>query len=257
MNASSRSEARSHAQDDDIYVTDTASGTVLKFDLNGNQSVVASGLNSPAGLAFDKSGQLYVANAGSGTVVKFDSSAHQSVFASGLNNPAGLAFAGIGELYVANTGAGTIEKIASTGARSVFASGLSTVRYLAVHDCGHLYASTLRTIEKFDSTGSKSTIFNTLNDVYGIAFAGGSDLYAGLQNSGSIVKVSAGGGTQIITFSDPVHAFPAGLAFQHEDKLYVVFGQTIRRYDLSGGDFLFASGLTDSRHIAVRTGHHR
>jgi DNA-binding beta-propeller fold protein YncE len=52
----------------------------------------ASGLNQPAGLAFDSGGNLYVANSGVPTIVKYNSNGNGSTFASsGLFAPAFIA----------------------------------------------------------------------------------------------------------------------------------------------------------------------
>jgi len=74
-----------------LYVANFFEGTITKFDLNGNKSIFASGLDSPSGLAFDSSGNLYGANlSSSGTIVKIDPSGNKSIFASGLNGAVDL-----------------------------------------------------------------------------------------------------------------------------------------------------------------------
>ena len=46
-------------------------GNIDEFTPNGVRSTFPSGLNSPAGLAFDQAGNLFVADAASGTIYKF------------------------------------------------------------------------------------------------------------------------------------------------------------------------------------------
>jgi WD40 repeat protein len=250
------------AHADSIFVSDAADGTILHFDSSGNESVFASGLNQPAGLAFGNNGDLYVANAGDGTILRFSAGGTASVFASGLNNPAGLAFDGSGNLFVADSGTGSILQFNAGGNGSVFASSLSQPGYLAFDNNGNLYASTLRAIVEFDSAGTPADIFSTMNFVYGIAFNSAGDLYASLQNVGSIVRLSNGVTANAIAFSDPLQTSPTGLAFDSSDNLYVAFGGVNGIYNPMGGDLeeygsgragnLFASGLINPLYLAVR-----
>lgn len=250
--------ASAHASN--VYVSDFGNGTIVQFDSAGNETVFASGLNNPAGLAFDGSGNLYVADSGEGTILRFNASGTASIFASGLNDPTGLAFDNSGNLYVANVGSQTIEKFDPTGSGSVFASGLNYwggPAYLAFDDSGNLYASTVRTIERFGTGGNESTIFSTFNYVYGLAFDSSGNLFASLQNAGSIVGLNGGG----VTFENPFAASPAGLAFDSSGNLYVTLGGTIEEFDALGGTTqkeseasgtVFVSGLDDANYLVVQ-----
>jgi NAD(P)-dependent dehydrogenase (short-subunit alcohol dehydrogenase family) len=101
---------------------------ILKYTPGGAESVFANnGLDDPAGLAFDKAGNLYVANAANNTIEEFTPGGGGNVFAStGLSAPTGLAFDSAGNLYVANSGNNTIEKFTSSGVGSLFASNPSS-----------------------------------------------------------------------------------------------------------------------------------
>lgn len=256
-------ESSAHA--DNVYVSDSTGGTILQFNSSGNESVFASGLNDPAGIAFDSSGNLYVANSGAGTILQFNSTGNGSVFASGLNDPTGLAFDGNGNLYVANSGAGTILQFNSSGNGSVFASGLYQSDYLAFDGSGNLYASTPHSIQEFAAGGSQSTLISAFNFMYGIAADSAGNLYASLQNAGSVVKLSGGTVTGGIRFSDPLHTGPTGLAVGNGDVLYVAFGGTsgtynplggtIEAYGPAGNGTLFASGLDNPQYLAVQSMH--
>lgn len=246
------------ARADNIYVSDYGAGIIAMFDSSGNMSIFASGLNNPAGLAFDSSGNLYVADSGNGTIMKFNPSGGESVFASGLNDPTGLGFDGSGNLYVADSGDGTIEKINPDGNRSLFASvsGLNEFTYFAFNG-GNLYVSTTLSIDKFNSSGNESTVLTGPNFVYGLAFDNTGNLFVGLQNSGSIVGLNGGG----ITFENPFTAAPAGLAFDSNNDLYVTLGGTIEKFNSFGGTIqndseadgsIFASGLDDAKYIAIQ-----
>jgi len=252
------------ARADNVYVSDSGSGTIMVFNSTGNGSVFASGLDAPAGLAFDSIGDLYVANTGSGTIEKYDSSGNNSIFASGLNNPAGLAFDNGGSFYVANLGSGamgsgTIEKYDLSGKGSVFASGLSFSgsAYLVLNSSGSLYASTLRAIEEFTSEGNESVTSSTLNYIYGLAIDRTGNLFASYQNAGSVRGINGGG----IAFQNPFAASPSGLAFDSNNNLFVALGGTVEEFDSFGGTTqtvqeasgsIFASGLIGAHYIAVQ-----
>lgn len=248
---------------DNVYVSDSAGGTILQFNSTGNESIFASGLDNPAGIAFDGNGNLYVANSGSGTILRFDPNGNESVFASGLDNPTGLAFGGSGILYVANSGAGTILQFNSSGIGSVFASGLISPAYLAFGNSGNLYASTPRTIEEFDSAGNQSTVFTALNYVAGIVSDQAGNLYASLQNSGSIVRLNDGVVTGGIAFNDPLHTSPTGLGLDGSGNLFVAFGGvsgeynpmggSIEEYDSTGNGTVFVSGLDNPQYLVVQS----
>src|ERR1051326_1622166 len=94
-----------------IYVANFSNNTIEKFTSGGVGSVFANtGLNGPAGLAFDSAGNLYAANSNN-TIEKFTPGGVGSVFANtGLNSPEGLAFDSSGNLYAANASNNTIEK---------------------------------------------------------------------------------------------------------------------------------------------------
>ena len=123
-------------------------GSIEKFTTNGTHSLFFSDpgdgsiLNTPAGLAFDNSGNLYAANFNGGTnefgsIEKFTTNGTPSLFVSDpgdgsvLFSPIGLAFDSAGNLYVANSG--TIEEFDRNGTGSVFASGLDGPAGIVTH----------------------------------------------------------------------------------------------------------------------------
>lgn len=66
----------------DLYVA-TGFNDIYKFDMQGHVSLFAdSGLDGPAGMAFDSSGNLYVVNSNNKTITKFDSQGTPSLFAT-------------------------------------------------------------------------------------------------------------------------------------------------------------------------------
>jgi DNA-binding beta-propeller fold protein YncE len=117
----------------------------------------------PSGLAFDQAGNLYVANTGSNTIEKFDTNGYGTPFVTtGLNFPQALAFDSSGNLYVANAGNHEIDKYDTNGNGSPFVSfGGGTVAGLAFDSAGNLYASFVggaNMIYKFDTSGAPSFV---------------------------------------------------------------------------------------------------
>src|SRR4051812_3156370 len=80
----------------DLYVGDVGSNSIFKFTPDGTKTTFASGLNGPAGLAFDSKGNLYATDGFGSTIFKFTPAGEKSIFASDLEYPAGLAFDGSG-----------------------------------------------------------------------------------------------------------------------------------------------------------------
>lgn len=99
------------APDGSVLVADTGSRLVRRITQPaGVVSTVASGFQSPAGIAVNAAGEIFV---GDGTVVeKIATDGTVSVFASGFNQPTALAFDSLGNLYVADTGNNAIRRIA-------------------------------------------------------------------------------------------------------------------------------------------------
>ncbi len=120
--------SRAFATPGDLYATDLASGSVIRYASDGSPMTFASGLISPQGIVFlpgdsTKSppvpASLYVADAGnggatSGVIFKYDLFGNKSTFASSLNNPKGLAVDG-NAVLVCENGAGRITRLPTDG----------------------------------------------------------------------------------------------------------------------------------------------
>jgi hypothetical protein len=241
---------------DNIYVSCFPSGTIEKFDSNGNRSTFASGLNGPSGLAFDSSGNLYAANYWNGIIEKFDSSGKRSTFVSGLNTPQALAFDRNGNLYVSMYSSGTIEKFDSSGKGSIWASGLFQPVGLAFNNSDNLYAPTRssgpdKIILKFDSRGNASVFASAPNGPTSIGFDSSGNLYVATYYGGTIEKFDSSGNRS--TFAQGLNK-PVGLAFDSKGYLYATESGTgtIKKFDASGNGTLFASGLSGPTFIATR-----
>ena len=124
-------------------------GVIFEITPGGVQSIFASGLSSPNGLAFDSAGNLFVTDytvaIGSGSILKFTPGAVRTTFASGLSGPVGLAFDRAGNLFVTDggdivgPGHGHVYKFTPDGVRSTLASGFITPNGLAFDRAGNLF----------------------------------------------------------------------------------------------------------------------
>jgi sugar lactone lactonase YvrE len=124
-----------------LYAADFGDQTVYLFTPGGTGTVFIGPSafdpdQGPAGLAFDRFGNLFVSteiagNPGGGdTILIFAPDGTESIFASGLDEPRGLAFDHAGQLFVAEvpaTTTGDILKFAPDGTGTVFASGLGRI----------------------------------------------------------------------------------------------------------------------------------
>src|SRR5207302_783327 len=85
-------------------------GVIFEITPGGVQSIFASGLSGPVGLAFDRAGNLFVTDGGDivgpghGHVYKFTPDGVRSTLASGFITPNGLAFDRAGNLFLVDGG---------------------------------------------------------------------------------------------------------------------------------------------------------
>jgi sugar lactone lactonase YvrE len=232
-------------------------GTIERINSSGYISTFASGLATPAGLAFDNDGCLYAACTISGEIKKFDSNGNSSVFASGLSWPRGLAFDNLGNLYVTSysyPAGGIIYKFDSNGNKSTFASS-QYAWDIAFDGSAFLYVSNLImgscSIDKFDLSGNGTTFVPDVVPA-GIAVDNNGFLYMADNLNGTIVKFDSGGNGTVFAsgLSDNIH----GLAFDNNGNLYVadLGRRSIEKFDTNGNKSKFASGLSAPTYIAIQ-----
>lgn len=119
-----------------LFAADAFDQTIFKFEPDGTRSVFVGPSafdpdTGPAGLAFDRFGNLFVSTESEppsihkDTILKFTPQGVKSTFATGLTFPRGLAFDRSGNLFVADVigpgPPGEILKFTPDGNRSVFA----------------------------------------------------------------------------------------------------------------------------------------
>jgi DNA-binding beta-propeller fold protein YncE len=151
-----------------VLVAGRFTGTI--YELNSTTGAVvgqhtSSGLNQPAGLAVDASGNVYVANNGGNTLTRFNSSFTSETtivlpnLGVGDNLPSGVAVNSSGKVIISTfAGAGVLVYDPSTGVTSSFnatnpvANGLATVDSSdAVYVGGAAFSNS---VTKFDASGA-------------------------------------------------------------------------------------------------------
>jgi hypothetical protein len=110
---------------------------------NAAVRVIATGFSAPAGLSFDRQGNLYVANFLTSTVDRINVDGSRERFCSGANlkGPIGLVVDGTNNIYIANYQSGTVAKISPSGVSTVIATGFKKPYYLALDKDGNLFVS--------------------------------------------------------------------------------------------------------------------
>ena len=234
-----------------------------EFTPNGVRSTFVSGLNSPAGLAFDKAGNLFVADAGSGAIYKFTPAGVRTTFASGLPlpDPVGLAFDSAGNLFVAAHV--TIYKFTPTGARTTFATVQLGANGLAFDRAGNLFVAAgvfkflqpnTGLVYKFSPTGVRTTFASGLNYPLALAFDsrgnlfvadGGYDGYDFPVVGAAVYKFTPSGlRSTVASENDQVSVIPYGLAIDSADNLFVADGvsHNILKFTPGGVRSVFAPG---------------
>jgi sugar lactone lactonase YvrE len=243
------------AAPDDLFEADAGSGIIYKFTPAGVRTTFASGLNAPAGLAFDVSGNLFVAELGAGTITKITRTGTKTTFASGLSGPGGVAFDAAGNLFEGDSTVGTITKITPAGTKSTFTSGLNGPGGLAFDRSGNLFEPDQfsGSIYKFTPAGTRTTFATLLQRPIALAFDGAGNLFESDRNSGNIFKFTPAG--MQTTFASGLNR-PVGLAFDSSGNLFA--GEqntgTINKFTPGGTKTPFASGLNGPQGLAVQPG---
>jgi hypothetical protein len=269
----------------DLFVSTNGDGTngngsIYKYTPTGVQSLFASGLSEPRGVAFDDFGNLFVANATfnvpsqtfQATIKKITPSGVQSTFATLSGNffPEGLAFDHAGNLFLMAidvndlNSASTIYKFTPNGVQSAFGSVPGQGFGLAFDGAGNLFAAdaglsdyTNETIWKFTPDGTRSVFvgesaFNQGHGPNGLAFDRSGNLFVAELHE---IGVPAGN-ERILKFTpDGMESEfatglyePRGLAFNRGGQLFVterVFTPSgdILKFTPDGMQTVFASGI--------------
>jgi len=117
------------APNGDLIVPESATGNLIRLSGSGKTAVrktIASGLNSPLGLAWAGRDAVYVTESGAGQITRVDlKSGAKTVFASKLETPEGIAVAPSGMVFVVEVAAKRVTRVdPKTSAKSLVADKL-------------------------------------------------------------------------------------------------------------------------------------
>jgi sugar lactone lactonase YvrE len=236
----------------DLYEADFGSGNVFRFTPAGARTTFATGLGSPAGLAFDPEGNLFVANNSGNSIIKITPAGTKSTFATDLSLPFGLAFDINGNLYEADEGSGSVSKFTPTGAKTTFATGLSSPAGLAFDGSGNLFVSNFMAarIDKITPNGARTTFAAGLSFPNGLYFSSSGNLLECDSGSGNIFSFTAVGTRT--TFASGFVQNP-GVIMDAASNAYVTQNAagTITKISTTGVRTTFAAGLFNPQYLAL------
>ena len=248
--------ASMHGQN--LFVGEWETDCIYEYAPDGTRTTFASGIVAPAGLAFDKVGNLFVTDHGS-NVYEFKTDGTKSVFFSTSNNYGtfSLAFDSSGNLFEGNNGGfpsgNNIYKITTNGIGTLFATNISCVFGMAFDRAGDLFALNWfyggEDIDEFTPDGTPSRFATGIGQAFGLAFDGAGNLYGGDQINGVIYEYAPDGTRRNFA----TNVFPNALAFNSAGELFEADGNgNIYKFTPSGVKSTFASSLGDPVPLAFQ-----
>jgi len=182
-----------------MYVTARADGEVWVVNVNGNNSIHASGMGIATGIAFDSEGVLFVGDR-SGTIYDVLGDEHGEVFAKLEASVAAyhMAFGPDGRLYVSAPGLSSSDAIYAIdrdGIPTTFFRGLGRPQGLAFDTDGNLYIAACyrgrHGIVRITPDGTSAELFLAGNNIVGLCFSRAGDM--------------------IVATNDTVYSLPVGM----------------------------------------------
>lgn len=233
--------------------------------------VVASGLNSPRGVAVDSGGNVYIANTNANQVLEAAPGGTPTSVPGAVSYPRGVAIDSGGDLYIADTGNNRIVADPPSGSPSVNFDGsvldsggawqLSSPHGVAVDATGNLYIAdtgnnrVLEVSMAGGTPGAVTSIGSGLGHPHGVAVDAAGNVYIADTGNNQVVKIAAGTGVQTTVASGL--SWPTGVAVDHAGNIYIANtggGQVLEVAAGGGMAMTLASGLSSPRAVAVDSG---
>ncbi len=215
------------------------------------QAVVASGFDSPYGVAVDD-GDVFVADPGSGTVEEIKPGGTIVTIGSGFNHPTGVAVDSSGDVFVVDTGSSAIEEITPDNSVISIGSGFNHPSGVAVDANGDVFVadSGSNAIEEVTPNGSIVTIGSGFSSPTGVALDAYGDVFVADSGNNSVKEVTPNGTITTIGshFSDPT-----GVAVDPSGEVFVADSgnNSVEEFAQGGSIVTIGSGFTDPTGVAV------
>ena len=240
-------------------------------------SLVSKGLNNPAGVAVDNSGNLYIANSGANSIVKVNaltqSKTTLNVPNGSFNFPTGVAVDGDGNVYIADYLYNIIQKydIQAGTLTQLNISGLNSPYGVALDKNNNVYVanSKANTIVVYNQAVPSQSIISSplLNNPTGVAVDASLNIYVANCGGNSILffgynslTSTYNSAVEILTQSSfPTLSGPVALAVDRFGALYITNtgDNTILKYDPANPtippSILFSAGLNTPQGVALNT----
>ena len=242
-------------------------------------SYTGSGLDGPAGLAIDKSGNVWVANLSGSAVSEFGPtgaplSGSGGVSSGGLNAPFSIAIDASGNAWVTNSGNASISEFNPSGSpisgSPYTLGGLSSPYGIAIDQSGHVWVanhSTNNSISEFSSggspiTGSAGITTGGLDVPYAIAIDVSGNVWVSNFFATSISEFNSSGTANADSpFSGGGLISPAGIAIDAAGNVWTANvyagANSLSEFDpasslfLSGSNGYTGGGLSYPYYVAV------
>ena len=221
--------------------------------------LIASGLNSPVGVAVDSSGSVYIGDAGNNAVKQWNPVTQEvsALVSSGLDDPTGVAADAYGNVYFADSKHNAIKRwsAATQQVTTLASAGLLVPAGVAVDAVGNVYISGAdNTLQKWNAaTQELLELASGLNAPSELALDAAGNLYVADQNSNTIQQWSAGTG-QPTTLASTAPYRPRGVAVDPSGNAYVTDSSgSVKQWSAASRQWsaLLSSGLLAPQHIAV------
>lgn len=220
--------------------------------------ILASGFNSPSGVAVQSDGKILVADTANNTIKRMNTDGTSIVtLGSGFNFPSGVAIQSDGKIVVADYGNNKIKRMNADGTGIVtLGSGFSTPYGVAIQSDGKIvvvdYGNNKIKRMKADGT-SIVTLGSGFSEPATVAIQSDGKIVVADLFSGTIKRMNTDG-TGIITLASGFNS-PTGIAIQADGKIVVAdtYNNVIKRMNADGtGITTLASSFNTPFGVAIQ-----